>query len=129
MKHYHIEDNLIICNTWFGVSEMHTDYNLFKDFHILKYLSEIEKLRSVSVQFKMDLDSKKFGTAKETAENFIKDNNLSAESMLNIFQTSEAHIKYLDDLPNLVPESLKGKKLILTGLQTNAFTGPKIIQL
>jgi len=129
MKNYSIEGDIIVCNTWFGVAELHMDYGLFRNIHMLKFISEIDKVRAITFKLKTLVESKDFKQTKEITEKFIKENNISSNDIVSILKSADEYEKYIDELPNLVPESLKGKKLILTGLQTNSFRGPKIIQL
>lgn len=129
MKNYSIEGDIIICNTWFGVAELHMDYGLFRDIHMLKFISEIDKVRVMTGQLATLVESKNFEKAKEITEQYVKENNVSLNDMVSILKPADDYIKYIEELSTLAPESLKGKKLILTGLQTNSFQGPKIIQL
>lgn len=96
---------------------------------MLKFISEIDKVRAITFKLKTLVESKDFKQTKEITEKFIKENNISSNDIVSILKSADEYEKYIDELPNLVPESLKGKKLILTGLQTNSFRGPKIIQL
>jgi hypothetical protein len=118
MKDYIINDNNeVIVTSWFGLADLHLDYNIFKNPQLVEFLDFVKQVRQKTTL----LQSQAKDVTNFTQEKLTEFQPL-VEDMMKIHAESKKYESIVkESLQSEVPKDLIGKKVKIFGF--NLITG------
>ena len=118
MKDYIINDNNeVIVTSWFGLADLHLDYNIFKNPQLVEFLDFVKQVRQKTTL----LQSQAKDITNFTQEKLTEFQPL-VEDMMKIHAESKKYESIVkESLQSEVPKDLIGKKVKIFGF--NLITG------
>jgi hypothetical protein len=118
MKDYMInDDNEVIVTSWFGLADLHLDYNIFKDPELLQFLEFVKQVRDKTTLLQSQAkDIKNFTQEK------LKEFHPLIEDMVKLNSEARKYESIVKESFKLgTPKDLIGKKVKVFGF--NIVTG------
>jgi hypothetical protein len=118
MKDYTINDNNeVIVTSWFGLADLHLDYNIFKDPQLVEFLNFVKQVRDKTTL----LQSQAKDVTNFTQEKLKEFHPLIEDMMKLNSKTKEYESVVKQSFESGAPKDLIGKKVKVFGF--NMITG------
>ena len=117
MKDYIISDDQIIVTSWFGLADLHLDYNIFKNAQLIQFLEFVKQVRGKTAS----LQSQSKDISNFTQEKLTEFQPLVEDMMKMHVESKKYESIVKESLQSEAPKDLIGKKVKIFGF--NLITG------